>query len=113
MTKLEIGCCGAYCGTCKARKTNDCKGCKLGYAEGERDISRAKCKKKLCCFRDKGLQTCADCKEFDDCDTVQSWYAKGYKYSRYKKALEYVREHGYEDFLKRAEKWSDASGRLE
>jgi len=29
-----IGCCGAYCKTCKAFIDGSCKGCKLGYQEG-------------------------------------------------------------------------------
>jgi hypothetical protein len=39
----EIGCCGAYCKTCKAFAQKTCLGCKLGYESGERDISKAKC----------------------------------------------------------------------
>jgi hypothetical protein len=113
MTELEMGCCGAYCRTCKARDTNNCKGCKLGYDSGERDINRAKCKIKLCCFRDKGLNTCADCKEYETCDTINSWFAKGSKYKVYKRNLDFIKEHGYEKFLKQADGWSDARGKLD
>jgi hypothetical protein len=35
-------------------------GCKLGYDFGERDLSKAKCEIKVCCFRERGLATCAD-----------------------------------------------------
>ena len=36
----KTGCCGAYCKTCREfRKA--CKGCKLGYLDGSRDLSRA------------------------------------------------------------------------
>jgi hypothetical protein len=68
---------------------------------------------KLCCFRDNGLQTCADCLKFAKCETIQSWFAKGGKYARYKKFLEYIREHGYEEFLLRADKWTYEAGRLD
>lgn len=68
MTIREIGCCGAYCKTCmeewqKKKYPNErtCRGCKLGYELGERDLSKAKCEIKVCCFREKKLETCADC----------------------------------------------------
>ncbi len=49
----EVGCCGAYCGACKVIKDNLCKGCKLGYADGARNISKAKCKIKVCCLKNQ------------------------------------------------------------
>ena len=45
----ESGCCGAYCGTCREYR-NTCKGCKTGYLDGSRDLSRARCKMKKCCL---------------------------------------------------------------
>ena len=39
----EIGCCGAYCGTCREYQKT-CKGCKPGYLDGSRDLSRADAK---------------------------------------------------------------------
>jgi len=78
-----IGCCGAYCRTCKPYIEEYCKGCKLGFDTGERDIKRAKCKIKICCFRDKKFDTCADCKDLDTCPILGGWYAKnGYKYKK-------------------------------
>ena len=67
MTILEIGCCGAYCKTCiqhqreKYPNEKSCHGCKIGYENGVRNINRAKCQIKICCYKEKGLQTCADC----------------------------------------------------
>jgi hypothetical protein len=52
MTIEEIGCCGAYCKPCleRLRKNNPaerlCWDCKLGYASGERNINRSRCKVK-------------------------------------------------------------------
>ena len=34
----EIGCCGAYCGTCR-EYLKTCKGCKPGYLDGSRDLA--------------------------------------------------------------------------
>jgi hypothetical protein len=45
MSIREIGCCGAYCKTCRTSTSGSiCRGCKLGYGDGERDIDKAKCK---------------------------------------------------------------------
>ena len=113
MSVLEIGCCGAYCGTCRAFRAGHCAGCKLGYDNGQRDIRRAKCKMKVCCLVERRLDTCADCNDFPTCDILQPWYEKkGDKYQRYKKSAQYIREHGYESFLKIANTWKDASGKL-
>ena len=58
----EIGCCGAYCKTCREfQKTcKSCKSCKLGYWDGARDVSRAKCKIKKC-YLTKEYCACAEC----------------------------------------------------
>jgi hypothetical protein len=109
-----IGCCGAYCGTCKPYLEGFCKGCKLGFDTGERDINRAKCRIKLCCFRDKKYDTCADCPEFESCDIIGGLYAKnGYKYRKYKQAVEFIRKNGYPKFIEFADKWRGAYGKLE
>ena len=52
----RIGCCGAYCKTCPPLIENYCKGCKLGYDTGKSDINDAKCKMKVCCFKEKTLK---------------------------------------------------------
>ncbi len=110
--KEPIGCCGAYCKTCRAFRS-PCAGCKTGYLDGMRDIGRAKCAMKVCCIR-RGLQTCADCSDFELCDTVQSFYQKnGYKYGKYRQAALYIRTHGYDRFLEIADTWFGAYGRYE
>ena len=67
----EIGCCGAYCGTCR-EYLKPCKGCKPRYLDGSRELSRAKCRMKKCCLT-KGHITCADCEEYDRCGIIQSF----------------------------------------
>ena len=77
----EIGCYGAYCGTCR-EYLKTCKGCKPGYLNGSRDLSRAKCRMKKCCLT-KGRITCADCEEYDRCESIQSFLNHpGYKYGK-------------------------------
>lgn len=108
---LKIGCCGAYCGACNA--LGECRGCKLGYGEGGRDIARARCRMKVCCFGERGLATCADCPDYQACKTIRSFFEKkGYKYGRYHAALEFIRERGYGEFLAAARGWKGAYGRL-
>ncbi len=108
---LEIGCCGAFCGTCRA--LGECRGCKLGYGPGGRDIAKARCRIKVCCFGEKALATCADCPDFESCDILQGFFAKkGYKYGRYRQSLEFIRESGYAEFLKAARAWKGPYGKL-
>jgi hypothetical protein len=118
LTIREIGCCGAYCRTClkwqmlKYPNEKHCRCCKIGYEAGERDASKARCKMKVCCFIDKKLETCADCQNYP-CEVLKTfWDKNGYKYGQYKKQLEFIRKNGYEKYLKCAETWKRANGKL-
>jgi hypothetical protein len=87
-----------------------CLGCKLGYGSGGRDISKAKCKIKVCCMR--GYNSCADCAEYSSCNTIQGFYAKnGDKYRKYREATEFIRANGYDKFLAIADGWKRAYGK--
>jgi len=109
MSVKELGCCGAYCRNCPAYIVA-CKGCKIGYDTGERDIAKTRCKIKLCCLA-RQLATCADCPHYSVCQTLGAFYARaGYKYREYKQAPDYIRENGYEAFLAVANRWSGAYG---
>jgi hypothetical protein len=114
MSVREIGCCGAYCKTCRASVTgNICRGCKLGYENGERDINKSRCKMKICCFRDRRLETCADCTAYPGCRLIHGFYEKnGYKYKKYRQAIEFIREGGYARFIKLADTWRGPYGKL-
>jgi hypothetical protein len=111
MSVVEIGCCGAYCKTCRAFTANACRGCKLGYENGERDILKAKCDMKVCCMQ-RNLSTCADCAQYETCHILQSFYQKnGLKYQKYRQATLYIRQCGYEAFIELADKWTCAYGK--
>ena len=113
MSIAEVGCCGAYCGTCKVFKQNLCKGCKLGYGPGERDLNKAKCAMKVCCLR-RALSSCADCAEYAACETLAAFYGhESYKYKKYKQATEFIRANGYEAFFRLADGWHGAYGSLD
>ena len=106
----EIGCCGAYCGTCREFEKT-CKGCKPGYLDGSRGLSRARWKMKKCCLT-KGHITCADCEEYDRCEIIQVFINHpGYKYGKYKQALEFIHAYDYAAFMKAAENWKNAYGK--
>ena len=114
MSVREIGCCGAYCRTCLTSIIgSNCRGCKLGYENGERDINKAKCMIKVCCFRDRQMETCADCSDYSSCKTIQNLYTKnGYKYGKYKQSIEFIRNNGYSEFLEIANNWKGPYGRF-
>lgn len=111
--KTLIGCCGANCETCRVLKDAVCKGCKIGYESGERDIKKAKCGIKRCCIA-KNYCTCADCEDYPACSVIRSLHQKnGYKYKKYKEAIEFIRVHGYERFLEVAGKWTMQYGKYD
>jgi hypothetical protein len=118
MTISEIGCCGAYCKTCieqqqkKYPNERGCRGCKLGYESDSRDLSRAKCKIKVCCLREKHLVSCADCLSYPCGILEEFWSKKGWKYQQCMRQLEFIRQSGYEEFLKRADGWRGPRGKL-
>ena len=108
-----VGCCGAYCKTCKSFVTGLCKGCKLGYQTGERDITKAKCAIKVCCLS-RGYEFCADCPDLEGCTIIGTFHDKsGYKYRKYKQSTEFIQAHGYAEFVRQADGWTGAYGKLE
>jgi len=110
----QIGCCGAYCKTCPPFREGYCKGCKLGYADGKRNIKNARCKMKVCCFGTRTLETCADCPDYPGCMIILRFHGKsGYKYKKYQKSIEFIREKGYAEFLRMASRWNYAYGSLD
>jgi hypothetical protein len=66
---------------------------------------------KVCCFKEKRLQTCADCPEYVSCPIIQGWFNKsGYKYGKYKESIEFIRQNGYTEFLRIANNWKNQYG---
>jgi hypothetical protein len=114
VSQIDIGCCAAYCGTCRALADGTCPGCRSGYDTSERDINKARCRIKICCIKKMGTaSTCADCPDYLSCDTLHGLYRKnGYKYGRYRQSFEFIRAHGYDRFLEATEQWKGAYGKL-
>ena len=109
----QLGCCGAYCKTCSELINKRCRGCKLGYETGERDFNKAKCKMKVCCIKNEH-ETCADCPAYSSCRIIRAFHSKnGYKYKKYKQAIEFIRENGYANFIRIADTWKNAYGKYD
>ncbi len=109
-----IGCCGAYCKACPPFIEGYCKGCTLGYDNGQRDINKAKCAMKVCCLNERKLGTCADCSNYLGCNIIHGFYNKnGYKYKKYRQSLEFIRKNGYSAFLISSETWKGPYGKLD
>ena len=90
-----------------------CKGCKLGYDDGKRNMARARCRIKVCCFGVKKLETCADCSDSDDCPLLSRFFSKnGGKYDRYRRILEFIRANGYSEFVRIGKDWTNSYGKL-
>lgn len=112
--KDYVTCCGCYCKTCKPYIDGFCKGCKLGYRAGERDINKAKCKIKICCFKGKKLETCADCESVSNCEIFNNRFKVGTRDNeRLQEALKYIKDHGYDKFIEKAKKWTSYAGKLD
>ncbi len=108
----EVGCCGAYCASCKVYRSNTCRGCRIGYGDSGRDAAKAKCALKRCCMA-KGFLSCADCTQTDGCEAFQQFFNhEGYKYKKYRESLDYIRKYGYEAFVTAADGWQNAYGRF-
>lgn len=108
-----IACCGCYCKTCKAFTSKNCPGCKLGYNNNNRDINKAKCKIKLCCLKDKIIESCADCSDFYKCSIISNKFKSGtYDNKKCLETLEYIKSNGYNSFIKLANNWKNHFGKL-
>lgn len=110
-TAEMIGCCGAFCGTCKPFATKACRGCQLGYKDGMRDITKAKCAIKKCCMKHKYI-SCADCRDQATCEILQTFYSKnGYKYKKYQEAIGFIKKNGIKRFLEITKNWTMQYGK--
>ncbi|MCP4747152.1 MAG: IS200/IS605 family transposase [Desulfobacteraceae bacterium] len=48
---------------------------------------------KICCFKEKQLETCADCQSYPTCHLIQEFHGKSsYKYKKYKQSILFIRQ---------------------
>lgn len=108
-----IACCGCYCKTCKEFINHNCRGCIIGYSNKERDINRAKCKIKICCYKEKKLSTCAECIDFANCTIISEKFKPGsYDNKKCMEVLEYIKNNGKKKFMGKANEWKGPWGKL-
>ena len=61
---------------------------------------------------ERKFETCSDCPDYP-CEVLEVfWNKKGWKYKQYKRQLEFIRQNGYDKYLKIADKWKRAHGKL-
>lgn len=66
---------------------------------------------KICCFRERNLETCADCPDYATCTIISGFYGKkGHKYTKYRQSIEFIRKNGYAKFLEKARNWKGPYG---
>jgi len=115
LTRLMlIGCCGANCGTCRSFDLGDCKGCKIGYDDGTRNLGASKCGVKRCCLAKETLATCADCEDYPSCKRMRAFHIKKEsKYAGYCRPIDYIRRFGYRKYVRMAARWKGPFGPLD
>jgi hypothetical protein len=92
-----VGCCGLVCSKCGSYTSKKCRGCR-----GERPIFQ-NCKIRKCNI-DKGYDTCADCKDFQDlreCRKLNNIISKIFGFFSHTNRIEglnRIREIGLEKF---------------
>jgi len=104
-----IGCCGIDCGLCPRYYTegkSKCPGC-LGPHFLE--IMGQTCSIITCCFKNKNLETCGECKDFPCQKFDSEWFGKDAydSFVTHKKAtpnLNFIKDKGFEEFIKQQEK---------
>jgi hypothetical protein len=77
-------------------------------------IENARCTMKLCCFKERKFETCADCPDLDSCKKISSFFNKnGFKYKKYKQSIDFIRKYGYSAFFTSADKWKGPYGKYD
>ncbi len=91
-----ISYCGLYCGACSSYKKGKCPGCVANE-------KASWCKVRTCNMK-KGINSCAECDEFDevnDCKKFNNFISKAFGFflnSDRRKGILYIRSQGREVF---------------
>ena len=58
--------------------------------------------------------SCADCAEYSMCEIIQTLHEHvGYKYGKYKEAIQFIKQNGYFSFLRIANTWKMQYGKYQ
>ena len=99
----KISYCGFYCGACPKFTKGQCLSCKgddprcaIGYKS---------CKVRPCCI-EKGIESCADCDEYDSVKDCKKYNPLMIRFGQFiaqtnrRKGIEMIKEKGEQEFLK-------------
>ena len=100
-----VGVCGLNCGLCPRYHTagpSRCPGC-CGEGFWEKHPS---CGFITCCVKNRGLETCAECSDFDECQRVAKLLDSAEQrdsfisYRPVPSNLSFIREHGIKEYVR-------------
>lgn len=96
--KALVSFCGLYCASCSKYKKGKCPGC----AKNEK---ASWCKIRQCCM-EKGIDSCAECIQFEDvkdCKEFDNFVSKMFEFvfkSDRKAGIRMIKENGYDTFAR-------------
>ena len=105
----SIGCCGIDCGLCPRYYTEGKSRCPGCFGQKFLEVMGQSCSFITCCFKEKKLETCGECKDFPCSKFDSKWFGKDAydSFVTHKKAipnLNFIKNKGFEEFLKQQEK---------
>ena len=99
----KISYCGFYCGACPKFTKGQCLSCKGD--DPKCAIGYKACKVRPCCI-EKGIESCADCDEYDSVKDCKKYNPLMIRFGQFitqtnrRKGIEMIKEKGEQEFLK-------------
>jgi len=99
----KISYCGFYCGACPKFTKGQCLSCKGD--DPKCAIGYKSCKVRPCCI-EKGIESCADCDEYDSVKDCKKYNPLMIRFGQFitqtnrRKGIEMIKEKGDQEFLK-------------
>ena len=99
----KISYCGFYCGACSKFIKDQCFSCKGD--DPECAVGYKACKVRPCCI-EKGIESCADCDEYDSVKDCKKYNPLMIRFGQFitrtnrRKGIEMIKEKGEQEFLK-------------
>lgn len=99
----KISYCGFYCGACPKYKKDQCFSCKGD--DPKCAVGYKSCKVRPCCI-EKGIESCADCDEYDSVKDCKKYNPLMIRFGQFitgtnrRLGIEMIKEKGEQEFLK-------------
>ncbi len=99
----KISYCGFYCGACPKFIKGQCFSCKGDAPKCA--VGYKACKVRPCCI-EKGIESCADCEEYDSVKACKKYNPLMIRFGQFitqtnrRKGIEMIKEKGEQEFLK-------------